>query len=274
MGPAHLLFASARNPSSRPRPAAAAGAAIEVARSRPGRWPSARSAPLRCGDAMAAAEPASSGQPAPEGQGQGQRPQPPPSQAQPPPPQQPLGGGGGGSSRHEKSLGLLTTKFVSLLQEAKDGVLDLKAVSVGGGEGADFRSCGRGRSPSPCRVGRGTWCERSARGSHDLSAVATWPAPRPWTSGWGGGTRDQDGPDQPLNQWGPAPRRALDKEPRSSSARAWLLSRGAETRGRLSALAAPRPPVAEAQRVSGRFAQDTVGIDFFLLGIVGFNRRF
>ena len=30
------------------------------------------------------------------------------------------------SGRHEKSLGLLTTKFVSLLQEAKDGVLDLK----------------------------------------------------------------------------------------------------------------------------------------------------
>ncbi|XP_069724573.1 transcription factor E2F4 [Phaenicophaeus curvirostris] len=43
--------------------------------------------------------------------------------------QQPPGGGGGGAgapSRHEKSLGLLTTKFVSLLQEAKDGVLDLK----------------------------------------------------------------------------------------------------------------------------------------------------
>lgn len=33
------------------------------------------------------------------------------------------------SSRHEKSLGLLTIKFVSLLQEAKDGVLDLKVVS-------------------------------------------------------------------------------------------------------------------------------------------------
>lgn len=33
-------------------------------------------------------------------------------------------------SRHEKSLGLLTTKFVSLLQEAKDGVLDLKVVSI------------------------------------------------------------------------------------------------------------------------------------------------
>lgn len=33
-----------------------------------------------------------------------------------------------GPSRHEKSLGLLTTKFVSLLQEAKDGVLDLKVV--------------------------------------------------------------------------------------------------------------------------------------------------
>ncbi|XP_071958166.1 transcription factor E2F5-like [Antedon mediterranea] len=29
-------------------------------------------------------------------------------------------------SRHEKSLGLLTTKFVTLLQDAKDGVLDLK----------------------------------------------------------------------------------------------------------------------------------------------------
>ena len=35
----------------------------------------------------------------------------------------------GGSSRHEKSLGLLTIKFVTLLQEAKDGVLDLKVVS-------------------------------------------------------------------------------------------------------------------------------------------------
>uniref|UniRef100_A0A803XML0 E2F/DP family winged-helix DNA-binding domain-containing protein n=1 Tax=Meleagris gallopavo TaxID=9103 RepID=A0A803XML0_MELGA len=35
-------------------------------------------------------------------------------------------GGAGAPSRHEKSLGLLTTKFVSLLQEAKDGVLDLK----------------------------------------------------------------------------------------------------------------------------------------------------
>ena len=31
-------------------------------------------------------------------------------------------------SRHEKSLGLLTSKFVSLLQEAQDGVLDLKLV--------------------------------------------------------------------------------------------------------------------------------------------------
>ncbi|EHB01318.1 Transcription factor E2F5, partial [Heterocephalus glaber] len=40
------------------------------------------------------------------------------------------GGFGGGSSRQEKSLGLLTTKFVSLLQEAKEGVLDLKAAGV------------------------------------------------------------------------------------------------------------------------------------------------
>lgn len=33
-------------------------------------------------------------------------------------------------SRFEKSLGLLTTRFVSLLQKAKDGVLDLKVVSL------------------------------------------------------------------------------------------------------------------------------------------------
>ncbi|XP_052232405.1 transcription factor E2F5-like isoform X3 [Dreissena polymorpha] len=33
------------------------------------------------------------------------------------------------SNRHEKSLGLLTTKFVSLLQEAEDGVLDLKVAA-------------------------------------------------------------------------------------------------------------------------------------------------
>ena len=32
-------------------------------------------------------------------------------------------------SRHEKSLGLLTSKFVALLQTAEDGILDLKSVS-------------------------------------------------------------------------------------------------------------------------------------------------
>ena len=32
------------------------------------------------------------------------------------------------NSRFEKSLGLLTTRFVTLLQEAEDGVLDLKVV--------------------------------------------------------------------------------------------------------------------------------------------------
>ena len=37
---------------------------------------------------------------------------------------------GSSASRHEKSLGLLTTRFVSLLQDAKDGVLDLKVVSL------------------------------------------------------------------------------------------------------------------------------------------------
>ncbi|XP_049524479.1 transcription factor E2F4-like isoform X2 [Dermacentor silvarum] len=35
----------------------------------------------------------------------------------------------GAPSRHEKSLGLLTTKFVNLLQEAPDGVLDLKVAA-------------------------------------------------------------------------------------------------------------------------------------------------
>ena len=34
------------------------------------------------------------------------------------------------NSRFEKSLGLLTTRFVNLLQEADDGVLDLKVVSI------------------------------------------------------------------------------------------------------------------------------------------------
>ena len=34
------------------------------------------------------------------------------------------------TARHEKSLGLLTTRFVSLLQESQNGVLDLKVVSV------------------------------------------------------------------------------------------------------------------------------------------------
>ncbi|KAM6170779.1 transcription factor E2F5 isoform 1-T1 [Erethizon dorsatum] len=76
---------------------------------------------------MAAAEPAGSGQPVPQGQGQRPQAQSPQGQTPTPPPQ--LGGVGGGSSRHEKSLGLLTTKFVSLLQEAKDGVLDLKAAA-------------------------------------------------------------------------------------------------------------------------------------------------
>lgn len=33
------------------------------------------------------------------------------------------------TSRQEKSLGLLTAKFVSLLQEAENGVLDIKCVS-------------------------------------------------------------------------------------------------------------------------------------------------
>lgn len=36
-------------------------------------------------------------------------------------------------SRYEKSLGLLTTRFVALLQKAKDGVLDLKEVSLRSG---------------------------------------------------------------------------------------------------------------------------------------------
>ncbi|XP_028740971.1 transcription factor E2F5 isoform X2 [Peromyscus maniculatus bairdii] len=72
---------------------------------------------------MAAAEPASSAQPTPQAQAQ---PPPPPPGA---PSSQPPAALAAGSSRHEKSLGLLTTKFVSLLQEAQDGVLDLKAAA-------------------------------------------------------------------------------------------------------------------------------------------------
>ncbi len=40
-----------------------------------------------------------------------------------------LGSGGGENSRFEKSLGLLTTKFVTLLQEADQGILDLKVAA-------------------------------------------------------------------------------------------------------------------------------------------------
>merc|ERR1712109_20279 len=36
---------------------------------------------------------------------------------------------GDSSSRFEKSLGLLTTKFVTLLQEAEGGILDLKVAA-------------------------------------------------------------------------------------------------------------------------------------------------
>lgn len=35
-----------------------------------------------------------------------------------------------GGGRHEKSLGLLTAKFVDLLQVAEGGVLDLKKVAI------------------------------------------------------------------------------------------------------------------------------------------------
>lgn len=39
------------------------------------------------------------------------------------------------TSRHEKSLSVLTMKFVALLQQAEDGVLDLKVVSDAGAGG-------------------------------------------------------------------------------------------------------------------------------------------
>lgn len=35
----------------------------------------------------------------------------------------------GNSSRQEKSLGILTTRFVTLLQEAPEGILDLKTAA-------------------------------------------------------------------------------------------------------------------------------------------------
>ncbi|KAG8520401.1 Transcription factor E2F5, partial [Galemys pyrenaicus] len=131
-----------------------------------GRCPQA-AATTAAPDAMAAAEPANSGQPAPQGQGQGQRPQPQTPQAQPPHQPQPQQLGVG-SSRHEKSLGLLTTKFVSLLQEAKDGVLDLKAVSAGGGDGGGLRS--PRRSPPPGRAAD-TLAVRQKRRIYDITNV-------------------------------------------------------------------------------------------------------
>lgn len=86
---------------------------------------------------------------------------------------QPPGGGSGAAgapSRHEKSLGLLTTKFVSLLQEAKDGVLDLKLVrgqpaggegSAGGGlGGSGERQSGAPEGPALRRLGLG-WTGRT-----------------------------------------------------------------------------------------------------------------
>ncbi|KAK0133058.1 Transcription factor E2F4 [Merluccius polli] len=65
-------------------------------------------------------------------------------------------------SRHEKSLGLLTTKFVTLLQEAKDGVLDLKA---------EWFS-----SSAPCGVQRRNWAAdtlavRQKRRIYDITNV-------------------------------------------------------------------------------------------------------
>lgn len=44
-------------------------------------------------------------------------------------PSSPTNGSIGAVSRHEKSLGLLTTKFVNLLQSSEGGILDLKHVS-------------------------------------------------------------------------------------------------------------------------------------------------
>lgn len=121
---------------------------------------------------MAAAEPASSGQPAPPGQAQGPRP------AQ-------LGGPAGGSSRHEKSLGLLTSKFVSLLQEAKDGVLDLKAVSAAGrarGGAALHKgpraACPPARGPSGRGGAPGPSADSAPRCGRDKTAAAE-PLPRP-----------------------------------------------------------------------------------------------
>lgn len=121
-GPARLLRGSGRLVDAR---GAEGGSGVRAPRLRCG-----PAAPGGRAAAMAAAEPASSAQPTPQAQAQ---PPPPPPGA---PSSQPPAALAAGSSRHEKSLGLLTTKFVSLLQEAQDGVLDLKAVSGGGDGGA------------------------------------------------------------------------------------------------------------------------------------------
>lgn len=97
---------------------------------------------------MAAAEPGSSAQPTPQAQAQPPPPPPPGAPSSQPPVAL--------SSRHEKSLGLLTTKFVSLLQEAQDGVLDLKAVRGGGDRAARPEGAGSARPP-------GRWTEAAGR---------------------------------------------------------------------------------------------------------------
>lgn len=103
--------------------------------------------------------------------------------------------GGGGSSRHEKSLGLLTTKFVSLLQEAKDGVLDLKVVRGRGGAGPPWpRQWGRpgwraeprgaagsgGRAPGGCQAaavpGAGAGSPAGCEGRLEPWSRAAWLA--------------------------------------------------------------------------------------------------
>ena len=76
------------------------------------------------------------------------------------------------TSRHEKSLGLLTTKFVSLLQDADDGVLDLKQVTMH----ADIYVCVFYRSinKSLSSVKRSMFMCRSS--CNDLERTSMWSA--------------------------------------------------------------------------------------------------
>ena len=252
MGAAHLLFAGARDPSSRPRRAERAAAAAEPTRQvaeRGGRTTAARgrdgggrarglraagaagpgAGPAAAAAAVPGAAPAAAAAAASRGRRGRQQ------QAREEP----------GTAHHQVRV----------------------ATSGGQGRrpGSQSGECGRrggGGLPSPRSREKTTPLSRGLGGAAWTRLPGTGkPASRGHVAGaqaldagMGEGRGTRMARTDRVNQWGPALCRALDKEPRSSGAPAWLQALGVGTRGRPSVLVAPRPPVAEAQGVPGRFA--------------------